>query len=225
MRFTTILVSVPVLAILATGLAIPIDVNVEARTLEDVRQAHRQTTHLPDRHSTFHIPGDPATGKPAHTYTGLGVRKAVYDGHKEADRLAQPGVGTNTQLKKSLLKTNFQNRPHRVAHPSGTGGDRPLPDMTVTGDPDHPLGREFPLPNKHVPSNPKNTGPARVITQQVGGPESPDGHHQFQGVISHDQSRTDRTTGAGYNDHFQVHEQRRTLDEHGWLHESLNFPS
>jgi hypothetical protein len=47
--------------------------------------------------------------------------------------------------------------------------------------------------------DPRNKGPARVIAQA-----DKKGHIQFQGVVSHDTSRTNRKD-PGYLDHFQVH--------------------
>ncbi|KAF8973565.1 hypothetical protein BDZ97DRAFT_1775718 [Flammula alnicola] len=146
-------------------------------------QAHKATTNLPNRNSKFHVAA--GGGKPAQTFTGKAVRKAVFDGHMEAQRVK--GV-SKTQAKKSPLK-QFSNRPHEVAKPNG--GAKPLPHMTVEKTKSHTgPGREFPL------GDPKNLGPARVITQQTKG-----GHQTFKGVIAHDQSRT---PGPGYNDHFQV---------------------
>ncbi|KAF9474328.1 hypothetical protein BDN70DRAFT_884898 [Pholiota conissans] len=151
-------------------------------------KAHKATTNLPNRNSKFHVAAAPGTGKPAHSYTGKEVRKAVFDSHMEAHRVK--GI-SKTQQKKSPLKS-FNNRPHEV--PNAHGGARPLNHMNVVhGSAHHPPGREFPLPNKHNPATPS---PARVITQKTKG-----GHQTFRGVIAHDQSRT---PGPGYNDHFQV---------------------
>ncbi|KAJ3513102.1 hypothetical protein NLJ89_g3145 [Agrocybe chaxingu] len=157
-------------------------------------KAHKKTTNLPARTSTFHVPA--GGGKPAHTYTGKDVRKAVFDSHREAQRIK---TLSKTQAKKSPLKS-FSNHPHESPKPGG--GAKPLPHMTVDKTKKHTQpGREFPLPNHHNPSTPS---PARVITQKTKG-----GHYTFKGVISHDQSRTDKTKGAGYNDHFQVKERKR----------------
>jgi hypothetical protein len=104
--------------------------------------------------------------------------------------------------------------------------------MTVDGV-THMPGREINLPNRHDPTsrtrterkaerkaaqnNRKlagklqkkarraaemgiNTGPARAIIQEI--PGQP-GHHQFMGVVAHDQSRI--KDKLGYNDHFQIH--------------------
>ncbi|KAF9483739.1 hypothetical protein BDN70DRAFT_873337 [Pholiota conissans] len=200
MRFTVALSTALLAATVASGLVIPSN-GLRARDLEvreptpndpphpNVVKAHRATTNMPKRQDTFHVPAAPSTGKPAHTFTGTEVRKAVFDSHAEAERIKHI---SKTQQKKSPLKT-FNNRPHEVPQAHG-GGDRPLPHMVVDRNaPHHPPGREYPLPNHHDPHNP---GPARVITQQTKG-----GHHTFKGVIAHDQSRT---PGPGYNDHFQV---------------------
>ncbi|CAA7268171.1 unnamed protein product [Cyclocybe aegerita] len=170
--------------------------NKEAKktSFQTATKAHRKTTNLPARTSKFHVPA--GGGKPAHTYTGKDVRKAVFDSHREAQRVK---TLSKTQAKKSPLKS-FNNYPHEAPKPGG--GTKPLPHMTVDKKKKHTQpGREFPLPNHHGPSTPS---PARVITQKTKG-----GHYTFKGVISHDQSRTDKTKGTGYNDHFQVKERKR----------------
>nr|BAL02916.1 hypothetical protein [Pholiota nameko] len=216
MRFN-ILLAITAIATSAAGLVVPATNDFDARGLDfqpdstvvrrepmpeptrDARHAeasrqHRQTTGLPPRRSTFHVPAAPTTGKHEHHYTGHEVRKAVFDGHMEHERLK---TASNRQKKLSPLKA-FGNRLHELAHPGGSS--RPLPHMTVhPGSHSHPHGREFPLPNHHNPGTP---GPARVITQKT-----PSGHHTFRGVIAHDQSRTPGA-GHGYNDHFQVPERK-----------------
>ncbi|KAF9479445.1 hypothetical protein BDN70DRAFT_932597 [Pholiota conissans] len=220
MRFN-VLLAVTFIATSAAGLVIPSNDFVEARDLDflddatvvrrepmpeptrdsrhpEASRQHRQTTGLPPRRSTFHVPAAPSTGRPAHTYTGHDVRKAVFDGHMEHERLKG---ASNRQKKLSPLKS-FGNRLHELPHPGGSS--RPLSHMTVhPGSSHHPHGREFPLPNHHNPGQPS---PARVITQKT-----QSGHHTFRGVIAHDQSRTPGT-GNGYNDHFQVpaHKPRRS---------------
>lgn len=73
-----------------------------------------------------------------------------------------------------------------------------MPHMTVDRNLPHaPPGREFDLPNHPVPTQ---RSPARVITQETSG-----GHHDFMGVVAHNQARTG---GLGRNDHFQVQELR-----------------
>ncbi|KAF9474332.1 hypothetical protein BDN70DRAFT_924647 [Pholiota conissans] len=164
------------------------------KSFEHAAKAQKGTTNLPNRHSTFHVAAAPGTEleKPAHSYTGKEVRKAIFDSHMEAHRIK--GI-TKNQRKKSPLKS-FNNRPHEVPKPHG--GARPLKHMNVVhGSAHHPPGREFPLPNKHDAAKPS---PARVIIQQTKG-----GHYTFRGVVSHDQSRT---PGPGYNDHFQVKPRR-----------------
>ncbi|KAF9483731.1 hypothetical protein BDN70DRAFT_799246 [Pholiota conissans] len=208
MRFT-VLLSTVVLATMASGLVIPL----ERRQYDDVLyvreglgddmaeymeidDAHKNTKNMPEHQSTFHVPGSPANGKPDHTYTGQEVQKAVYESHAEADRLKG---ASKTQQKKSDLK-DFKNYDHREPKTDGNGGAKPLAHMVVDGTPGHPAGKEWPLLNKHDPNTP---GPARVITQEIA-----PGHHVFQGVVAHDQSRIAGT--PGYNDHFHVSEHKHT---------------
>ncbi|KAF5334871.1 hypothetical protein D9611_009992 [Ephemerocybe angulata] len=155
-------------------------------------KAHKATTNMPARNSKFKVPA--GGGKPAHTYSGKEVRKEVFKGHMEAQRLK--GL-SKTQQKKSPIKP-FGNRPHEVPKP---GNLKPLKGMTpvVKGGKQHQQpGREWPMPNKAVPGT---TSPVRVITQK-----GKKGNHVFRGVVAHDQSRT---PGKGYNDHFQVKEQKQ----------------
>jgi len=191
-------------------------------------QAYHQTVNLPNRHSTYHIPGAPASNgnknkadnhgaKPTYNYSGKEVRKAVFDSH-----LAPAHGGIPHRL--------FSNYDHRVPQPHGPS--KPLPGMTVDRV-THMPGREFSLPNRadtrsrtrserkadkrtektnpkaakkaakkaaHAAQMASNPGPARVITQEI--PGQP-GHHSFMGVIAHDQTRTN-SHKTGYNDHFEV---------------------
>jgi len=150
-------------------------------------KAHKATTNLPNRQSTFHVPGDAARNKPAHTYTGKDVRKAVFNSHMAAQKAKAAGQPSPQR--------GFKNFPHR--NPKPNGGANPLPHMRVAANrPGKAPGREIDLPNRH---NPAQRGPARVITQQTKG-----GHHTFKGVVAHDQSRT--RADKGFNDHFQVKE-------------------
>jgi len=160
-------------------------------------KAHKATTGLPNRKSKFHVPA--GGGKPAQTYTGKDVRKAVFNSHMEAHKNKN---ASKRQQKKSDLK-QFSNHPHQT--PKGLGGKhvRPIPNMKVDHVNKPPKagrgkGREYPLPNK---ANPGASSPARVITQQT-----KKGHHTFKGVIAHDQSRT--SSEPGYNDHFKVKESK-----------------
>ncbi|KAF8967647.1 hypothetical protein BDZ97DRAFT_1755755 [Flammula alnicola] len=156
-----------------------------------LERQYKATTNLPDCNSKFNVAA--GGSKPGHTFAGKDVHQAVFESHAEAQRLKDPGL-SKTQAKKSPLKS-FSNRPHEVPKPNG--GNKPLPQMTVDKNHPHkPPGREFPL------GDPKNLGPARVITQKTKG-----GHQTFRGVIAHDQSRA-RTPGPGYNDHFQVKESK-----------------
>ncbi|KAF9483728.1 hypothetical protein BDN70DRAFT_799166, partial [Pholiota conissans] len=120
-------------------------------------------------------------------YTGQDIHNAVHDSHWEAARLNH--LNNDQQRKKSTLKS-FDNRSHELPK---AGTAKPLDHLDNT----HP-SHEFPLPNKHNLNDPS---PARVIVQNV------NGHHVFQGVIAHDQSRTPGR-GNGYNDHFHVPAQR-----------------
>ncbi|KAF6746361.1 hypothetical protein DFP72DRAFT_922911 [Ephemerocybe angulata] len=155
------------------------------------------TTNLPPRSSTFTVAA--GGGKPAQTYTGLDVRKAVHEGHKEAERLKTPGI-SKSQIKQSPNKS-FNNRPNVVPQAStssssskttSTQASKPIPSMTTKA--------VVPLPNK--PLNPATRGPARVVTQ-----ETKKSNHTVRGVIAHDQSRP--ATSPGYNDHFQVPEKKQ----------------
>lgn len=159
-------------------------------------KAHRATTNLPARNSIFKVRG--GNGKPAQKWTGKEVRKAVFKGHVEAERMK--GL-SKTQAKKTGKVKPFSNRMHDAPKPGS--GARPLNKMTV--DPSGHTkgkapGREAQLKNKAKATNP-GPGPARVITQQTKA-----GHHTFRGVIAHDQSRKPGDTG--YNDHFQVKENK-----------------
>ncbi|KAF6749216.1 hypothetical protein DFP72DRAFT_1049001 [Ephemerocybe angulata] len=170
-------------------------------------RAQKETTNLPPRSSTFTVAA--GGGKPAQTYTGLDVRKAVHAGHKEAERLKTPGI-SKSQIKQSPNKS-FNNRPNVVpqantssssSKTTSTQASKPIPSMTVdksSGKPDQKPGREVPLPNK---PNPATRGPARVVTQ-----ETKKSNHTVRGVIAHDQSRP--ATSPGYNDHFQVPEKKQ----------------
>jgi hypothetical protein len=153
-------------------------------------KAHKATTNLPNRHSTFNVPGSAARNKPTHTYTGKDVRKAVFDGHMAAQKAKAAGQPSPHK--------GFKNFPNRVAQTNGGRAVNPLPHMKVDSNKPHAPGkapgREINLPNRHNPAKP---GPARVITQQTKA-----GHHTFKGVVAHDQSRTKGS--KGYNDHFQV---------------------
>ncbi|KAF9523648.1 hypothetical protein CPB83DRAFT_910512 [Crepidotus variabilis] len=165
-------------------------------SFKSAAKAHKGTTNLPGRHSTFHVKA--GGGKPARK----DVRKAVFHGHQEAHRLK---TASKTQAKKSPMK-NFNNYNHEKPKAHG-GGARPLLHMKVDKTKKHQQpGREFPLPNKH---NPHTPSPARVITQKTKG-----GHHTFKGVIAHDQSRTNTAKGHGYNDHFQVKERKSKVHRH-----------
>ncbi|KAF6749204.1 hypothetical protein DFP72DRAFT_913602 [Ephemerocybe angulata] len=161
-------------------------------------RAQKETTNLPPRSSTFTVAA--GGGKPAQTYTGLDVRKAVHAGHKEAERLKTPGI-SKSQIKQSPNKS-FNNRPNVVPQAStssssskttSTQASKPIPSMTVV------KSSGVPLPNK---SNPATHGPARVVTQ-----ETKKGNNTVRGVIAHDQSRP--ATSPGYNDHFQVPEKKQ----------------
>ncbi|KAF9474329.1 hypothetical protein BDN70DRAFT_961126 [Pholiota conissans] len=173
------------------ALEAPAKAEAKAKRIEAAQRAakkYKGTTNLPDRKTTFHVPGAPATpAKPARTYTGVDVRKAVYEGHKEADRIKNL---SKTKQKSSLLKP-FHNRLHEVPRPRGAA--RPLKNMKVLpNNARHPPGKEFPL---YEPGS-TTLGPARVITQKT-----KQGHTTVKGVVSHDQSRQ---PGPGYNDHFKV---------------------
>jgi hypothetical protein len=159
-------------------------------------KAHKATTNLPARNSVFKVRG--GNGKPAQKWSGKEVRKAVFKGHVEAQRVK--GL-SKTQAKKTSKVKPFSNRKHEVPKPGS--GARPLNHMKV--DPSGKTkgkgpGREAPLKNKAKATHP-GPGPARVITQQT-----KKGHHTFKGVISHDQSRKPGT--PGYNDHFKVKENK-----------------
>jgi len=166
-------------------------------------KAHKATTNLPARNSVFKVRG--GNGKPAQKFSGKEVRKAVFQGHVEAQRVK--GL-SKTQRKKTSQISDFGNRKHDKPKPGS--GSRPLNKMTV--DPSGKtkgkgLGREARLPNKAERTHP-GVGPARVITQQTKA-----GHHTFKGVIAHDQKRlpganADEAKRNGYNDHFQVKENK-----------------
>ncbi|KAF9473541.1 hypothetical protein BDN70DRAFT_937356 [Pholiota conissans] len=149
-----------------------------------VNTAYHHTKNLPHPHARFHIPaGD---GKPAHTYTGQHIHDAVLNYLWETER-------HKTLTEKEIRKTspikpfsNFDHHPRKEG-----GGDKPLPHMLV--DETHPKGKEWPLFHTVDRTKP---GPARIIMQHL------DGHHVFQGVIAHDQSRVKGL--AGYDDHFHV---------------------
>ncbi|KAF9476713.1 hypothetical protein BDN70DRAFT_862784 [Pholiota conissans] len=175
---------------------------------EVARKNYEATSGLPDRKTTFHIPGAPAVVPSSlDTYTGVDVRKAVYDSHREAERIIVEKV-SKTQQKKSPLK-NFHNYKHEVpkvqpvGNGEGRGRERPLKNMKVfPGNPNHPPGKEFPLSNKDKQD--QTRGPARVIIQ----PTKKD-RFDFKGVVSHDQSRLPNT--PGYNDHFKVKAKLKNL--------------
>lgn len=159
-------------------------------------KAHRATTNLPARNSVFKVAA--GNGKPAQQWSGKEVRKAVFKGHVEAERMK--GL-SKTQAKKTGKVKPFSNRLHAAPKPGS--GARPIPGMRV--DPTGATkgkgpGREAGLKNKAKATHP-GPGPARVITQQTKA-----GHHTFRGVIAHDQSR--KPGDPGYNDHFQVKERK-----------------
>ncbi|KAF6746435.1 hypothetical protein DFP72DRAFT_1076297 [Ephemerocybe angulata] len=65
----------------------------------------------------------------AHTldkYSGKDVRKAVYESHREAERLKDPML-SSVEKEKSPLKP-FNNRPNAV--PKGSSNPTPIPSMT-----------------------------------------------------------------------------------------------
>jgi len=169
-------------------------------------KAHRQTTNLPYRKSTFHVEG--GVGRPAQTYTGKEVRKAVFDSHMTEEELKKL---SKTKARNSNLKP-FGNYPVYTPKAHGNAAARPLRGMrvdTISKKPTPPgrdKGKEFPLPN-HV--KPGDMGPARVIRQKTKA-----GNWQFKGVVAHDQSRPRPPEGSreaafsGYNDHFQVKEHK-----------------
>lgn len=174
-------------------------------------KAHRQTTNLPHRHSTFHVEG--GVGRPAQIYTGKEVQKAVFDIHIEAERIK--GLSRAEKFKSTLKP--FGNYPVYTPKAHGKEAARPLPGMKVDGitkptPPGRGKGREFPLPNHVHPSEP---GPARVILQKTKYGKFGNGNWQFKGVVAHDQSRPPPPEGMkkepafrGYNDHFQVKEHK-----------------
>ncbi|KIM49772.1 hypothetical protein M413DRAFT_21916 [Hebeloma cylindrosporum] len=143
--------------------------------LATAAKAHRLTTNLPSRHSTFHVPAGPKPHQNSQTYTGKAVRKTIFGFH----------LGM-------LCSKPFRNALHKLPKADGTGGTKPLPHMSVGGG--APKGKEIDLPNNLDPSR---RGPARVIIQPTGV-----GGHDFKGVVAHDQSRK---PGLGDSDHFQVH--------------------
>jgi len=174
-----------------------------------------QTTQVPGRKSKFHVAAGPGPDKPAHTYTGKDVRKAIFDGHMGLHEVRPLKKAFNKNLskakaKKAILKEEearhlkpFTNYPHRAPMPGG--GARPLPHMTVDINKKHaPKGLELRLPNHHDPGV---TSPARVILQQTR-----KGHYTFKGVIAHDQSRPKpppgMIKGSAYMDHFMVKEHK-----------------
>ncbi|KAF6741684.1 hypothetical protein DFP72DRAFT_778300, partial [Ephemerocybe angulata] len=122
-------------------------------------------------------------------YSGREVRKAVYESHKESERLKDPTLSKE----KSPLKP-FNNRPNAV--PKGSCNATPISSMTPVSK--HPA-REYPLPNKVAPGTPS---PARVVTQKMA-----HGRQAFRAVIAHDQSR--KLGSPGYNDHFEVKEKKQ----------------
>ncbi|KAF6745276.1 hypothetical protein DFP72DRAFT_1077718 [Ephemerocybe angulata] len=131
---------------------------------------------------------------PEHKYSGKDVRKAVYESHKEAERLKDPSL-SSVEREKSPLKP-FNNRPNAVSQSSSN--PTPVPSMaSVSKNP----AREYPLPNKVAPGTPS---PARVVTQKT-----TQGNQVFRAVIAHDQSR--KLGSPGYNDHFEVREKKSKI--------------
>lgn len=174
--------------------------------------AHKNTHGLPARTSTFHIPGvhnpgDPGAEKPSYTYTGKDVRKAVFDGHMQAEDEKHMSSAERKAAKPKLKK--FKNYPHQVPKADGSGGSKPLPHMKVDASSGYPPGREYPIPirdAKEQKDNPNpaplsQLGPARVITQEL-----KPGTHNFEGVVAHDQSRN--VADPGGTDHFMVDEKK-----------------
>lgn len=183
-------------------------------------KAHRATTNLPARKSTFRVAAqksrdangqlvrdangklvDHPGGKPQQTWTGKEVRKAVFQGHVEAQRLKGLNRKQLQKLQPPPTNQQFKNYAHRLPkHPSQP---HPIKGMTVNNTPGKMPGRESPLPNHAAPGT---AGPGRVIVQQT-----KNGRYTFKGVIAHDQSRlkgTDPKTN-GYNDHFKLKEFKR----------------
>ena len=90
MRFT-VLLSTVVLATMASGLVIPLERRqyedvlyvregfgddmaeymVFRRGKQEIDDAHKNTKNMPEHHSTFHIPGSPANGKPDRTFSRI----------------------------------------------------------------------------------------------------------------------------------------------------------
>lgn len=101
-----------------------------------------------------------------------------------------PGV-SNRKKKQSPLK-DFSNNNHHLPK-KGSPGPNSLPKQTGKKN-----LKEYPLrTNSQIAANPKDKGPARVITK-----ENKKGELKFKGVVAHDQSRAQGTPGA--NDHFQI---------------------
>lgn len=138
----------------------------------------------------YHVPA--GGGKPAQTYSRKDVKKAVKDANTEHQR-HKAGLSGN-QKKKSPLKP-FGNNNHHVQKP-GSPGPNSLPKMKGKG-------YEYPLKNTaQAAGNPKDKGPARVITQ-----ENKKGKLKFKGVVAHDQNR--KQGDPGHNDHFQIKGSRK----------------
>jgi hypothetical protein len=128
------------------------------------------------------------------TYSKADVKKSVKDANAENKALKAPGV-SNRKKKNSPLK-DFSNNNHHV--PKKGGAKNSLPKQTGKKN-----LKEYPLrTNSQIAANPKDKGPARVITK-----ENKKGDLKFKGVVAHDQNRAQGTPGA--NDHFEVKGKRK----------------
>jgi len=80
-------------------------------------KAHKATTNLPNRQSRFNVPGNDSLKKPAHTYTGKDVRKAVFDSHMAAQKAKAAGRPSPHKSFK-----NFPNRDRKTNIGKTNGG-------------------------------------------------------------------------------------------------------